>query len=144
MVDIQVTLTTPANAAGPVPVVMQFGFAGGFGAGPGAAPGASAAAAGRGMAFPGRAAAQRAHLAAAGSGQGLGLCQPQSRQHPGRQRRGPDARHHRPGATRAKPRKLDDWGALRAWAWGASRALDYFETDKSVDARHVGLEGHSR
>ena len=33
---------------------------------------------------------------------------------------------------------------LRAWAWGASRALDYFESDKSVDARHVGVAGHSR
>jgi hypothetical protein len=33
---------------------------------------------------------------------------------------------------------------LRAWAWGASRALDYFETDKSVDAKKVGIEGHSR
>src|SRR6516225_2571058 len=42
------------------------------------------------------------------------------------------------------PRKLDDWGALRAWAWGASRALDYFETDKSVDFKHVGIEGLSR
>lgn len=41
-------------------------------------------------------------------------------------------------------RKADDWGALRAWAWGASRALDYFEKDKSVDAKHVALEGHSR
>ena len=40
--------------------------------------------------------------------------------------------------------RADDWGALRAWAWGASRALDYFETDKTVDARQVGLEGHSR
>jgi hypothetical protein len=46
--------------------------------------------------------------------------------------------------NKGQPRKPDDWGALRAWAWGASRALDYFETDKSVDARHVGLEGHSR
>ena len=33
---------------------------------------------------------------------------------------------------------------LRAWAWGASRTLDYFETDKSVDPRQVGIEGHSR
>lgn len=46
--------------------------------------------------------------------------------------------------NKGQPRKLDDWGALRAWAWGASRALDYFETDKSVDAKRVGIEGHSR
>jgi hypothetical protein len=46
--------------------------------------------------------------------------------------------------NKGQPRKLDDWGALRAWAWGASRALDYFETDKSVDARQVGIEGLSR
>jgi len=46
--------------------------------------------------------------------------------------------------NQGQPRKLDDWGALRAWAWGASRALDYFETDHSVDAKQVGVEGHSR
>lgn len=46
--------------------------------------------------------------------------------------------------NKGQQRKLDDWGALRAWAWGASRALDYFETDKAVDAKHVGIEGHSR
>ena len=33
---------------------------------------------------------------------------------------------------------------MRAWAWGASRALDYFETDKAVDAKQVGIEGLSR
>jgi hypothetical protein len=42
------------------------------------------------------------------------------------------------------PRKLDDWGTLRAWAWGGSRVLDYLETDRSVDAKQVGVEGHSR
>ena len=41
-------------------------------------------------------------------------------------------------------RKPDDWGALRAWAWGAARGLDYLETDAAVDARHVGIEGVSR
>jgi hypothetical protein len=46
--------------------------------------------------------------------------------------------------NKGQPRKLDDWGALRAWAWGASRAIDYFETDKSVDAKQVGIEGLSR
>jgi len=47
-------------------------------------------------------------------------------------------------ANKGQPRKLDDWGALKAWAWGASRCLDYFETDKDVDAKQVGIEGHSR
>jgi hypothetical protein len=42
------------------------------------------------------------------------------------------------------PRKVDDWGALHAWAWGASRVLDYFETDKFIDAKKVGIEGISR
>lgn len=46
--------------------------------------------------------------------------------------------------NKGQPRKVDDWGALRAWAWGASRALDYFERDKSVDSKRVAIEGHSR
>ncbi len=46
--------------------------------------------------------------------------------------------------NKGQPRKPDDWGALRAWGWGASRALDYLETDKSVDAKRVGVEGVSR
>ena len=43
-----------------------------------------------------------------------------------------------------RPRKPEGWGALRAWAWGASRGLDYLQTDKSVDAKRVGIEGVSR
>jgi hypothetical protein len=46
--------------------------------------------------------------------------------------------------NRGQLRKPDDWGALRAWAWGASRALDYLETDKTVDPKRVGIEGVSR
>src|SRR6187455_2372994 len=46
--------------------------------------------------------------------------------------------------NKGQPRKPDDWGSLRAWAWGAARALDYLETDKSVDAKRVGIEGVSR
>lgn len=41
-------------------------------------------------------------------------------------------------------RKPDDWGSLRAWAWGAARGLDYLETDPAVDAQKVGIEGVSR
>jgi (4-O-methyl)-D-glucuronate---lignin esterase len=43
-----------------------------------------------------------------------------------------------------QPRKPDDWGALRAWAWGASRGLDYLETQPTVDAKKIGIEGVSR
>jgi len=46
--------------------------------------------------------------------------------------------------NKGQPRKPDDWGALRAWGWGASRALDYLETDRAVNAKHVGIEGVSR
>jgi hypothetical protein len=46
--------------------------------------------------------------------------------------------------NKGQPRKPEDWGSLRAWAWGASRALDYLETDSLVDAKKVGIEGVSR
>jgi hypothetical protein len=46
--------------------------------------------------------------------------------------------------NKGQPRGVNDWGCLKAWAWGASRLLDYFETDKAVDAKQVGIEGHSR
>jgi hypothetical protein len=46
--------------------------------------------------------------------------------------------------NKGQPRKPEDWGALRAWAWGAGRALDYLETDPAIDSKHVGIEGVSR
>lgn len=46
--------------------------------------------------------------------------------------------------NKGQARKPDDWGALRAWSWGAARALDYLETDSLVDAKKVGIEGVSR
>jgi len=47
----------------------------------------------------------------------------------------------KPGQAKPAP---DGWGTISAWAWGASRVLDYLETDRSVDAKHVALIGHSR
>lgn len=46
--------------------------------------------------------------------------------------------------NKGQPRKLDDWGVLSAWGWGMSKVLDYFETDKAVDAKKVAVQGHSR
>jgi len=128
-VDIQLSLSTPANAAGPVPVIMEFGF--GFGPRPGAPRGPIPAG-------PTGPSWQQQVLA---KGWGYASLLPSSIQ-----------ADNGAGLTqgiiglvnKGQPRKVDDWGALRAWAWGASRALDYFETDKSVDAKRVGLEGHSR
>ena len=102
-VDIQLTLTTPADAKGPVPVMMEFGF-GGFGPRPG---GPGAAAAKKAMPRPatkrGGLRALRPALAAAGPRQGLGLCHHRPQQHPGRQRRGADEGDHRPVQQGAAP-----------------------------------------
>jgi (4-O-methyl)-D-glucuronate---lignin esterase len=147
-VDIRLTLTTPANVKGPVPVIMEFGFGGprpgaaGANAPGGARPAGAAPASPPVGPPPGAVPAgppwQQQVLA---KGWGYASLVPNSIQ-----------ADNGAGLTqgiiglvnKGQPRKHDDWGALRAWAWGASRALDYFETDKSVDAKQVGLEGHSR
>ena len=46
--------------------------------------------------------------------------------------------------NRGQPRKPDDWGSLRAWAWGASRLLDHLQTVPEVDAKRAVIEGVSR
>ena len=133
-VDIDVTLTTPADAKGPVPVMMELSFSRQFLASiarmiPEMAPGAQA---NQGPTW------QQQLLA---RGWGYAEYVPTSVQ--------PD---NGAGLTqgiiglanKGQPRAPDDWGALRAWAWGASRALDYFEIDPAVDARQVGITGHSR
>jgi Prolyl oligopeptidase family len=51
------------------------------------------------------------------------------------------ARTMKPGQTERDP---DAWGAIAAWAWGMSRVEDYFETDKSIDAKRVAIHGVSR
>ena len=134
-VDIQMTLVTPAQTKGPVPVLLMFGGVGPtfprrvgetnrpaftFG-GPFADPPSTEQliAAGWGYAFISPSSIQ------ADSGAGLtkgiiGL------------------------VNKGQPRKPDDWGALRAWAWGAARGLDYLETDPAVDVKKVGIEGVSR
>lgn len=141
-VNIQLTLTTPANAAGPVPVIMQFGFImppGGFRPRPLPAADANAKpATPPPPPMPPGPTWQQQLLA---KGWGYAILLPYSVQ-----------ADNGAGLTKGiiglvnkgQPRKPDDWGALRAWAWGASRAMDYFETDKAVNAKEVGLEGHSR
>jgi hypothetical protein len=123
-VEIQLTLTTPAKATNAVPVVMEFGWV-------------------RPANFPAPPAPvgptwQQQVLA---KGWGYAVIIPVSIQ-----------ADNGAGLTqgiiglvnKGNFRKPDDWGSLRAWAWGASRALDYFVTDKAVNAKLVAIEGHSR
>ena len=151
-VAIQLALTLPADAAGPSPVIMVlFPFAPGFGGGffPGApartnAPGATNASVKRNDAarFAGFGRGLPAWQAAAlSNGWGFATLGTYSVQADG----GAGLTSGIIGlCNKGQPRKLDDWGVLRAWAWAASRALDYFESDTAVNAKAIGLEGHSR
>lgn len=126
-VDIQLSLSTPANEKGPVPVIMEFGFI--------FPPGFT----------PPRDTSKNPPLTwqqqLLQKGWGYAVIVPTSYQ-----------ADNGAGLTqgiiglvnKGQPRKPDDWGTLKAWVWGASRALDYFESDKAVDAKRVGIEGLSR
>jgi hypothetical protein len=138
-VNIDLTLVTPANAKGPVPVIMEFGFAFPAGMRPPAATNANrpqtTANRPQGPAGP---TWQQQVLEA---GWGYAILVPGSIQADN----GAGLTQGIIGLTnKGKPRKADDWGSLRAWAWGAGRAMDYFETDKTVNAKRVGIEGVSR
>ncbi len=147
-VNISMSLTVPKETDGPVPVLMSFGWTpfepSPFGPrGPGGGP---------------RPPSKEDVLIAAGWGcatlnpstvqDDSGGWQPR-RFGPGAD---PDAKPTGAGLTRGitgltnhgQPRKPDQWGALRAWAWGASRELDYLETVPEVDAKRVGIAGVSR
>jgi hypothetical protein len=125
-VNIDLTVTTPAGATAPVPVVMEFGFVFPPGFRPPTPPGP-----------PGP--SWKEQILA--KGWGYAVLIPTSVQAD----KGDSLTRGIIGlVNKGQPRKPDDWGALRAWAWGASRALDYLETDPAVDAKRVGIEGLSR
>jgi hypothetical protein len=133
-VDIDLTLTTPADAKGPVPVIMEFGFS---------------------REFLAQMAKRFPQMFGAGAGnQGPTWQQQVLAKGWGYAELVPTSYQADNGAgltegiiglmNKGQPRAPEDWGTLKAWAWGASRAIDYFETDKAVDAKQIGLEGHSR
>jgi hypothetical protein len=137
-VNIQMTLVTPAGATNPVPVLMMFG---GFGGGGFPRRAGEPEPTNRFARFgspPTGPSSQEMLIAA---GWGYATIVPNSIQ-----------ADNGAGLTKGiiglcnqgQPRKPDDWGALRAWAWGAARGLDYLETDPTVDAKRVGIEGVSR
>lgn len=125
-VTIELTLTTPGDAKGPVPVVMEFGF--------NFPPGFS---------FPGMPKQEGPpwQEQVLRKGWGYAVYVPTSVQ-----------ADNGAGLTggiiglvnQGRARASEDWGALRAWAWGASRVMDYFESDSLLDARRVCIEGVSR
>jgi hypothetical protein len=120
-VAIQASFTMPKHAAGKVPIILQFG--GGFGFGFG----------GKGKSWTQQALEK---------GWGYGTINPGSIQG--------DNSRLREGiiglTNKGEPRSPEDWGALRAWAWGVSCLIDYFEAnpDSGVDPTKVCITGVSR
>lgn len=128
--SIDLLLTIPAHASGPVPVIMELAFAKDFEM---ATSGPLDSYAPTPWGVDGRLVVQR--------GWGFAILNPVSYQKD-------DGSGLTEGiigsSNQGQPRKLDDWGVLKAWAWGANEALNYFEIEKAVDTKQVGLVGHSR
>lgn len=151
-VNISMSLTLPKDAAGPVPVLMTFGWTP-FEPSPFAFGGRG----NRGQDGP-RPPSREDKLIAAGWG--CAILNPNTVQaDAGGFQRNPFDRNAKEddkpvgaGLTRGvigltnlgQPREPEDWGALRAWAWGASRGLDYLESEPAVNAKRVGIAGVSR
>src|SRR4051812_47757605 len=137
-VDIRMTVVTPAAAKRAVPVLMMFGGFGGSGM---PRPADAPAPTNRFPEFGGPYKDPPSTEQLLAAGWGYATITPGSIQ-----------ADNGAGLTKGiiglvnkgKPRKPDDWGSLRAWAWGAARGLDYLETDRAVNARKVGIEGVSR
>jgi hypothetical protein len=122
-VDIEMNVTLPANADGPVPAVIHLAFRWppGVNVPEPQGPTARERIVGRGWAYAELFPSSIQPDNGAGLAEGIiGL------------------------TNQGQPRDLDDWGALRAWAWGVSRAIDHFETVPEMDASRVALEGMSR
>jgi hypothetical protein len=149
---INLTLTLPANASGPVPVMVVVSSAptgapqraattGAGNAPSSAAP--AAAKAGRAAAAPARGPTGPSPMQQVlDRGWGYATFNTASVQadNGGGLTQGIIGLMNR-GQPRSRP---DEWGALTAWTWGLSRVIDYFETDRDVDAKRLGVEGHSR
>lgn len=134
-VDISLVLVTPDNRKGPAPVMIMFRPGGLPGDPPPTFPG------GRAIPAPPPGSDPPAAEQLIADGWGYAYLNPVSVQADN----GAGLTKGIIGlANKGEPRKPDDWGALRAWAWGASRALDYLETDPAVDAKRVGIDGVSR
>jgi len=132
-VDMQLVLVTPEDARGPVPVMIMF-RGGGLPGEPAPESRSGAAAAPTGGDPP----ATEQLIA---DGWGYAFLEPSTIQADS----GAGLTKGIIGlVNKGEPRTPEDWGALRAWAWGASRALDYLHTDRTVDAARVGIEGVSR
>jgi hypothetical protein len=136
----------PANAAGPVPLLLNLGFSANSSTvnDPGVKVGEvwgrdkKKVPAGQGMSF-GR--VNVARLLDAGFGFATVYYGDIDPDFLGGVPHGVRALYLKPGQTEPAP---DEWGSIAAWAWGLSRAMDYLETDKAVDAKRVAIMGVSR